>query len=310
MSNWNINELINLLTRTVRQTSKRTAGFYGLLILLVAVYLLPFESGIMTSFKTRSGYLTTGPISPPFGVFTLQPWQTAWNTLQQHFVNSLAFTIPATLFSALLGSFAAYGLTNMDWKGQTAVFLLFVAGIFLPYQSVLVPLTRFWNIFDIQAILANLGPINVWTLPFMKEYYATIIELIITHTAYGVPITTLLFRQFYQDLPDSIIESAMIDGASVTSIYKNIILPLSKPVFIVTFIYQFTSIWNGLLISLVIAGVGPAAPITVEVNKLAIAGQIPTFNTMMAGAFITAIPTLLIYILFGDRFARGVRGYG
>ncbi|PSP95360.1 carbohydrate ABC transporter permease [Halobacteriales archaeon QS_4_62_28] len=293
-----------------QRIDKRRAGLYIGLAVLAFVYLLPFEAGIMTALKSQSGYLTSSPLAPPLDSFTLGPWTEAWSALSGSFMNSLGFAVPAAILSAVLGSIAAHGLTNIDWKYQNLLFLLFVAGIFLPYQSVLVPLTRFWNAVDLHAILANLGPINVWTLPYMRDHYATILELIFTHTAYGIPIATLLFRSFYQELSTEMVEAARIDGATPTSVYTNIILPLSKPIFIVVFIYQFTSIWNGLLISLIVAGVGPAAPITVEVNKLAIAGEIPTYNTMMAGAFITAIPTLLIYIFFGDRFAQGVRGYG
>ena len=294
----------------IQELDKRRVGLYLVLGVLAAVYLVPFEAGIMTAFKSQSGYLTSSPLAPPYDSFTLGPWDVAWNALSGSFMNSLGFTIPAALLSAFFGSIAAHGLTNVNWKYQNILFLFFVAAIFLPYQSVLVPLTRFWDIVKIPVILENLGPINIWALPYMREHYATILELIFTHTAYGVPIATLLFRGFYQELSDEVVEAARIDGATPTAVYTKIILPLSKPIFIVVFIYQFTSIWNGLLISLIVAGVGPAAPITVEVNKLAIAGDIPTFNTMMAGAFITAIPTLLIYIFFGNRFAQGVRGYG
>ncbi|WP_254274626.1 carbohydrate ABC transporter permease [Haloarcula marina] len=276
---------------------------------IAAIYLVPIETGIMTAFKTQDGYLTSLPFLPPRTV-TLAPWQEAWNTLSGSFFNSLAFTVPATILSATIGSLAAYGLTNTKWRGQTLIFVFFVAGTFIPIQSVLVPVSRFWAIVDIENVLQSVTPLDLWGLSFMEPHYATIVELILTHTAFGIPIATLLFRSYYKNLSDEMLEAARIDGAGLMSIYKNIVLPLSKPIFIVTFIYQFTSIWNGLLLSLIVAGAGPAAPITVDLNKLALAGRIPTYNTMMAGAFITAIPTLIIYIFFGDKFVRGVAGYG
>lgn len=293
-----------------RFATRRTL-LYLILGLLVVLFLLPLEAGIVTSFKSREGYLATNPVVPPTpSIFSTGPWETAWNTLKGNFVNSAMYAVPATILSALLGSLAAHGLTNLKWRGQTAVFLIFAAGIFIPYQSVLIPLSRFWFHVNLQGALANLGPINVWQLPLMKPHYAEIIELILTHTAYGIPITTLLFRGHYQAISGEMLESARLDGASMTAIYREIILPLSKPMFIVTFIYQFTSIWNGLLIALILAPTGPAQPITVAINELAIVGMVPTYNTMMAGAFVTALPTLAVYIFFGDRFAEGVAGYG
>jgi glucose/mannose transport system permease protein len=107
------------------------------------------------------------------------------------------------------------------------------------------------------------------------------------------------------------IEAARLGGAGILTIYREIVLPLSKPMFVVAFIYQFTSIWNGLLFVLIIVGANKAArPATLALNELAKVGYVPTYNTMMAGAFITALPTLLLYILFGDQFAQGVAGYG
>lgn len=274
---------------------------------IAMVFLLPLESGIMTAFKTQSGYLNSLPFIPPTEI-TLSPWFEAWDVLSDEFLNSLAFAIPATILSAVFGSLAAHGLTNAKWRGQVAMFALFVAGTFIPIQSVLVPVSRFWAIVDIGTIFQAITPFDLYR--YAQTRHITIIELILTHTAFGIPITTLLFRGFYKDLPDEQLEAARLDGAGMIAIYRYIILPLSIPIFIVTFIYQFTSIWNGLLLSLIVAGAGPAAPITLELNKLAIAGFVPTYNTMMAGAFITAFPTLLIYILFGDRFIRGISGYG
>jgi glucose/mannose transport system permease protein len=281
----------------------------GVAVGIALLYLLPLESGIMTAFKTQNGYLTSLPFAPP-RVISLEPWYAAWDVLSHEFANSLAFSIPATILSAVIGSLAAHGLTNTEWRGQVAVFVLFVAGTFIPIQSVLIPVSRFWAILGLESILQTLTPFDLYGLPFVQRYYVTIVELILTHTAFGIPITTLLFRGFYKELSKEQLEAARLDGAGMIAIYRHIILPLSKPIFVVTFIYQFTSIWNGLLLSLIVAGAGPAAPITLELNKLAIAGFVPTYNTMMAGAFITAFPTLLIYVFFGDRFVRGIAGYG
>ncbi|WP_246404065.1 carbohydrate ABC transporter permease [Halobellus ruber] len=283
-----------------------------MLIALIGIYLLPLETGIVTSLKTEQGYLTTQPLLPPSENFlTFQPWITAWETLSPALINSALYSIPATILSALIGSIAAHGLTNTEWRGQTAVFLVFAIGIFIPYQSVLIPLSRFWGFLELQTMFGPNGIVNLWQLPFVYPHYSYIVELTLTHTAYGIPITTLFFRGYYQALSDDMIEAARLGGAGLLSIYREIVLPLSKPMFVVAFIYQFTSIWNGLLFVLIIVGTNKAArPATLALNELAKVGYVPTYNTMMAGAFITALPTLLVYILFGDQFAKGVAGYG
>ena len=138
-------------------------GLYAVLLAMIAFYLAPLESGLMTAFKTNEAFFSSTPFSPPGpGGATIGPWLEAWSRLQGPLTNlngalfnSLLMAVPATVLSALLGSIAAYGLTNIDWRGQTAVLLLFVAGMFVPYQSVLVPLTRFWSIVGLSSIFAG-----------------------------------------------------------------------------------------------------------------------------------------------------------
>ncbi|WP_158057219.1 carbohydrate ABC transporter permease [Halorussus halophilus] len=293
----------------VRNADRSRVALYGVLVALVGFYLAPLEAGLMTAFKTTNAFNTTSPFLPaiwPFasGGFTTGPWQTAFDTLWNGLVNSMLLAVPATILSAGLGSIAAYGVTTIDWKYQTLIVALFVAGIFIPYQAVLVPLSRLFAIVNTQELLGFL-----WGLPLMHEHYASIINLIVAHVAYGIPITFLLFRGYYQTLSGEMIEAARLDGASVFSIYRNVVLPLSKPMFAVTLIYQFTQIWNDLLFALVIlpSGGGAAAPVTIALNSLS-GGIITSFNTQMAGAFVAALPTLVVYVLFGEQFAKGVAG--
>ncbi|UPV74090.1 carbohydrate ABC transporter permease [Halorussus limi] len=299
--------------QTVRDTDGRRAALYAVLLALVAFYLAPLEAGLMTAFKTTDAFNRTVPFLPPITFesglvavegFTVEPWRVAFDAMSGALINSLLLAVPATVLSATLGSIAAYGLTTIDWKYQTTLVALFIAGIFIPYQAVLVPLSRLYAIVNTQELLSFL-----WGLPLMHDHYASIINLIVTHTAYGIPITFLLFRGYYQSLSDEMIEAARLDGASVYSIYRNIILPLSKPMFAVTLIYQFTQVWNDLLFALVIlpSGGGAAAPVTVALNSLT-GGIVESFNTQMAGAFVAALPTLLVYVLFGEQFAKGVAG--
>jgi glucose/mannose transport system permease protein len=181
--------------------------------------------------------------------------------------------------------------------------VLFVAGIFIPYQAVLVPLTQFWyNVVPLQSFVESIAPM----VPLVKEYHWKLVALIITHTAYGIPICTLLFRAHYKKLSDEMIEAARLDGASISGIYRRIILPLSIPMFAVVFIYQFTQIWNDLLFALTIIQFGDASVVTQELVGIGVSQAGTNFPLRMAAALVAAFPTLLVYIFFGEKFAKGV----
>jgi glucose/mannose transport system permease protein len=314
--------------RHLRSVGTRRIALYVVLVGVLLFYLTPLESGIATALKGTDAVTTTAPFAPPITIewflvfpyptlsegFDLAAVETAIDTLSPvmplgealpflsgiPFVSSLPFiggpllnsvilAVPATLLSAAFGSLAAYGLTLTKWRGQVAVVVIFMAGIFIPYQAVLVPLSRFWAIVDIQQI----------------GRFGELFELIVTHTAYGIPITTILFRSYYQNISREMLEAARLDGASTFSIYRNIVFPLSTPMFAVTLIYQFTQIWNDFLFALILTNTQSAFVITRGLNALT-GGIVQSFNTQMAGAFIAAFPTLLVYIFFGEKFAEGV----
>ncbi|XVH30493.1 carbohydrate ABC transporter permease [Haloferacaceae archaeon DSL9] len=274
-------------------------GLYAVLLGMIAFYLAPLESGLMTSLKTTQAFEATTPFAPPPpGGLTLDAWAVAFERLQTGLVNSLLMAVPATILSALFGSLTAYGLTNVKWRGQLAVLLLLIAGVFIPYQSVLVPLSLFWS-------AVNVG----LTFGFVPgvEGNGRLIALGITHVAYGIPICTVLFRSYYATLSEDMLEAARLDGASVARIYWKIILPLSVPIFAVTLIYQFTQIWNDLLFALVLITHPSNNVVTISLNQLQ-GSFLQQYNLQMAGAFIAALPTLIVYVLFGEQFAKGVAG--
>ena len=278
--------------------------YLGLLGVL-AFFLVPIESGLVTSFKNPSGVSGSLPFAPPTAsTFTLSKWQAAFDALGRGLINSALYAIPATVISALLGSFAAYGITQSDWKPRykAPILAMFVAGIFIPYQAVLVPLSQFWSMVPLQESLGFL-----WALGINNDY-AGVIELIITHVAYGLPICTVLFRSYYKNMSEEMIEAARLDGASIRRIYRRIVLPLSGPMFAVVLIYQFTQIWNDLLFTLVLVQTesSAAAPIVLILAGLGTSLEGQDFALRMAGAFIAALPTLAVYIAFGEEFAEGV----
>ncbi len=218
--------------------------------------------------------------------------------MQGGLINSAMFVVPATILSATLGSLAAYGLTKLSWRGQVGILVIFLAGVFLPYQSVLVPLRQFWSAVDLAGLLSF--------APFLANR-ADLLELTITHTAYGIPICTILFRSYYKTLDDEMIEAAKIDGANAFGIYKRIVLPLSLPMFAVTLIYQFTQVWNDLLFALVLVTSRSNYVVTQSLNELQ-GSMAQEYNIQMAGAFIAALPTIIIYVIFGRQFAKGITG--
>ena len=279
---------------------------YAILIALVGFYLAPLEAGLVTSFKTTTGVTETLPFMPPiFGEFTLGSWAEAFDALGRGLVNSALYAVPATVLSAFIGSIAAYGVTQTNWKRRykAAILALFVAGIFIPYQAVLVPVTRFWsNYAQIEGLLAPLWALGVDT------DYVDLVELMITSTAYGIPICTVLFRSYYKNMNEEMIESARLDGATLRRVYRRIVLPLSTPMFAVVLIYQFTQIWNDLLFALVLvqSTSSAAAPSVLILSGLGVSQEGTNFALQMAGAFVTALPTIAVYVLFSEEFSEGV----
>ncbi|NGM70653.1 carbohydrate ABC transporter permease [Natronolimnobius sp. AArcel1] len=274
-------------------------ALYAVLGGLILFYLSPLWAGLTTAFKTQAGFVSTSPIVPPTPEwFTVEAWEIAFATMQGGLINSVMFVVPATVLSAVLGSLAAYGLTKLSWRGQVGILVIFLAAVFLPYQSVLVPLRQFWSAVDLAGLLAF--------APFLAER-ADLLELTITHTAYGIPICTILFRSYYKTMDDDMIEAAKIDGASALRIYRRIVFPLSLPMFAVALIYQFTQVWNDLLFALVLITSRSNYVVTQSLNELQ-GAMAQDYNLQMAGAFIAALPTIIIYVVFGRQFAKGITG--
>jgi glucose/mannose transport system permease protein len=206
----------------------------------------------------------------------------AFSKLAPSLGNSFLMVIPSALLSSALGSLNGYILAKWKFRGADVIFPLILFGMFIPYQSILIPLVQFMN------------AIGVTGLP----------GLALAHIIYGIPITTLTFRNYYAGLPDELLEAAKIDGASMLGIYRHILLPLSIPSFVVVLIWQFTSAWNDFLFAVVLTG-NQDWPITVALNNMA-GSQIIAWNVQMAGSLLAALPTLLVYIFLGRYFLRGL----
>ena len=294
------------LRRSLEGLNAYRVGLYAVLLALMAFYLTPIESGLVTSFKTSTAVTETAPFAPPSASgATLEKWRTAIDALLRGMGNSLLYAVPATILSAFFGSITAYGLTITDWRMRykAPLIALFVAGIFIPYQAVLVPLSQFW---------AQVVPLEEW-LSFLwaagiNNDYVGILELIVTHVAYGIPICTILFRSYYKNISVEMVEAARLDGATLRRVYQRIVFPLSTPMFAVVLIYQFTQIWNDLLFTLILVATesSAAAPVVLILAGLGQSLEGQDFGLRMAGAFFAALPTLAVYIMFGEEFAEGV----
>ena len=263
---------------------------YGLLVAFSIVYLVPVYVLVVGSLKTLREVNTTSIWTLPTG-FNLGAWADALQPPLQNsggiasgLTNSLTMTIPAVAISSLWGSINGYILSKWRFRGSDTVFALLLFGMFIPYQAILIPLVN---------LLQQL------------HLYDSLIGLAITHIIYGIPITTLIFRNYYASIPTELVEAAKVDGAGIVAVYRRVILPLSVPGFVVVGIWQFTNIWNEFLFAVTLTSAPSSQPVTVALQNLA-GSFAALYNVQMAGALISALPTLVVYILLSRYFIRGL----
>ncbi|MBN1697607.1 MAG: carbohydrate ABC transporter permease [Spirochaetales bacterium] len=259
------------------------SGIYLFLILSALFFLVPIYVFLVTGLKSFREVNIQNMWDLPRAL-TFDGFTAAFGRLTPNLLNSFLLTIPATIVSSLLGSLNGYVISKWRFRGANVIFIVMLFGMFIPYQSILIPLVQF------------LSGIRL---------YGHLPGLILTHIVYGIPITTLVFRNYYLEIPDSLIEAAQLDGFGIVNIYLRIIFPISAPAFVVVIIWQFTNIWNEFLFAVVLVQNPVDQPITVALRNLA-GSQIVEWNVQMAGALIAAIPTLIIYILLGKYFIRGL----
>lgn len=264
-----------------------------ILILFALFYLAPLYVMVATSLKSveeiRTGNLLALPLAPTFDA-----WIKAWSSacvgvectgIGRFFFNSVKMVIPAVLISTLIGALNGYVLTKWTFRGANVIFALILFGCFIPFQIVLIPMARTLGILGIASSTPG---------------------LVLVHVVYGICFTTLYFRNFYAAFPTDLVKAAKIDGAGFFTIFWRIMLPNSLPILVVTVIWQFTNIWNDFLFGASFAA-GGAAPITVALNNIVNTSTgVKEYNVDMASAMMTALPTLLVYVLAGQYFVRGM----
>ena len=266
---------------------------YLILLFFALIYLAPLYVMFTTSLKDieeiRSGNLMALPVNPTF-----YAWTKAWSSactgsecegLAPYFWNSVRIVFPAVIISTIIGAFNGYSLAKWRFKGSELLFGALLFGCFIPFQVILLPMAK---------LLGSLGLAN------------TVTGLVLVHVVYGVAFTTLFFRNYYVGIPTELVKAAKLDGAGFYNIFRHIFLPLSTPIFVVTIIWQFTQIWNDFLFGVVYSGSG-TQPITVALNNLvntSVGGK--EYNVDMAAAIIAALPTLVVYVIAGKYFIRGL----
>lgn len=267
---------------TARKFTLGNVFLYGTLTLLALFFLMPAYMAAVTALKMPADISLPTAWEWP-SVVNWSSFSDALAKLRPDFINSLILTICGTAGSTVLGSLNGYVFSKWKFKGSDVIFTLFLFGMFIPYQVILIPLFQ------------TLRAMNL---------YGGLPGLILAHIVYGLPITSLIFRNFYAQIPTALIESARLDGAGFFSIYLRIVFPLSIPGFVVTSLWQFTQIWNEFLWGICLTR-HTSNPITVGLANLA-GGQAVTWNLPMAGSILAALPVLAIYIFLGRYFIRGL----
>jgi glucose/mannose transport system permease protein len=269
------------------------AAIYVLLLLFAVYYLLPLYVMVVNSLKPleeiRQGNMLALPQQ-----WTTEPWLSAWSTaqigvqptgLKPYFLNSVLMVVPAVFLSTMLGALNGYVLTKWRFRGAEIVFGLMLLACFIPFQIVLIPSAR---------ILGLLG------------LAGTVSGLVLIHMVYGLGFTTLFFRNYYEAFPTELVRAAQIDGASFFQIFRRILLPSSGPIIVVTVIWQFTNIWNDFLFGSSFSSYN-SIPMTVALNNLVNSSTgVKEYNVHFAGAILAALPTLVVYIVSGRYFVRGL----
>jgi glucose/mannose transport system permease protein len=279
--------------RPRRALSRRNIVIYGTLTVVALYYLLPLYVMIVTSLKGMPEIRMGNIFSPPVEI-TFEPWVKAWATactglncegLSRGFWNSVRITVPSVAISILIASVNGYALANWRFRGADIFFTILIVGAFIPYQVMIYPIV---------IILREMG------------LYGSLTGLVMVHTIFGMPILTLLFRNYFASVPEELFKAARVDGAGFWAIYFKIMLPMSLPIFVVAVILQITGIWNDFLFGVVYTK-PDVYPMTVQLNNIVNSVQgVKEYNVNMAATLLTGLVPLIVYFISGKLFVRGI----
>ncbi|QSO47195.1 carbohydrate ABC transporter permease [Alicyclobacillus mengziensis] len=263
------------------RTFSRTI-LYVVLAIFGVIFLIPVYLLIITSLKSNSAVSLQQmwALPHPFGFSGIAQ---AWHQVAPDMMNSVYLATSATIVVTIIGSINGYALSKWKFRGANIIYFLILLGMFIPYQSTLIPLIRVLNTLNL---------------------FNTIPGLALVHIVYGIPMMTLIFRNFFADIPNELLESAQIDGNGYWGIFRNIMLPLSIPGFVVAAIWEFTQVWNDFLFGVTVTD-PPLQPVTVAIVNIA-GSQHIQWNVLMSSTLIASLPTLIVYLVLGRYFVRGL----
>ncbi len=280
-------------TQAVRTGRATRFVIYTVLVVFCLFYLTPLYVMAVNSLKPLDEIRGGGMLNLPLDA-TLAPWRSAWSEaqigvqasgLKPYFLNSIYMVVPAVLLSTLLGALNGYVLSKYRFRGDKIIFGLMLFSCFIPFQIVLIPMAKILGILGLSGSTAG---------------------LVLVHLVYGIGFSTLFFKNYYEAFPTELIKAAQLDGASFFRIFQRILLPSSGPIIVVCVIWQFTNIWNDFLFGASFADFD-SQPITVALNNLVSSSTgVKEYNVHFAGAILAALPTLVVYVVAGKYFVRGL----
>jgi len=268
-------------------------AIYAVLGVAVFFFLAPLYVMLVTSFKDAEQIRSGNLLSLPQGL-NLESWQLAWSSactgvdcrgLKPYFMNSVLMAVPAVLISTAWGALNGYVLSMWKFRGSDLLFGFILFGVFMPFQVVLLPMSQVLGFMGLSSSIAG---------------------LVLVHCLAGMAGTTLFFRNYYTAIPRELVNAARMDGAGFWRIFVRIVIPMSTPILMVTLIWQFTNIWNDFLFGVAFSG-ADSKPVTVGLNNMAnTTSSVKSYNVDMAAAIIAGLPTMLVYVLAGQYFVKGL----
>ena len=266
---------------------------YTVLIVCAVFFLFPLYIMIITSLKSIQE-IQSGNIFIPTMTPNLDAWEKAWNSactglycegVKVGFWNSIKITVPSTIVSIIVASLTGYSMANWPFKFSEVFFTILLLSSFIPYVVMIYPLV---------IITRELG------------IYSTLPAVVLVHTIFGLPLLTLLFRNYFASLPQELFKAARVDGAGYWQIFFQVFAPMSVPIFTVAVILQVTGIWNDFLFGVIYAG-PTNYPMTVQLNNIVNSAQGgKAYNVDMAATILTGLVPLAIYFFSGKYFVRGI----
>jgi len=276
-----------------RRWNPARIGIYAFLLCAALFFLLPLYVMIVTSLKPMDEIRQGGIFALPHAL-TLEPWRQAWSGvctgaacagIRTGFYNSVAIAVPSTLLTILLGAVNGYALSFWRPRGANVLFGILLAGAFVPVQVMIYPLVR---------VLALAG------------IFGSLPAIVLVHIVFGMPVMTLLFRNYYRGVPQELFHAARIDGGGFWRIFVFVMLPMSLPIMVVAAIMQLTGVWNDYILGLVFAG-RDNLPMTVQLNNVInTTTGTRLYNVNMAATILTALLPLALYFVSGRWFVRGI----